>query len=48
MRFKKLFIAAVVAMVSSAAFAAPSDQGQSNGLHGGTPRAQDIRHKTPN
>jgi len=45
MRFKKLFIAAVVAMLSSAAFAAPSEQGQLNGERGGTPRAQNIRHK---
>ena len=45
MRFRKLVVVGLLAMVSSVALAAPSAQGLANGERGGTPRAQDIRHK---
>lgn len=44
MRFRKLVVVTCLAMLSSVAFAAPSEQGLLNGERGGTPRAQLIRH----
>jgi len=45
MRFRKLMVVGLLAMLSSVALAAPSENGQLNGERGGTPRAQLIRNK---